>query len=455
MNDIASHQFQTGRDPRTLPAYASLCDEMGKLTHPARPDVNWHYAEKLCLTLFAQNGVELQTAAWYTLTRTQLAGLPGLNEGLIMLDALIRHQWGALWPQSRHARIDILSGLSQRLQQRIRMLSPGDNDLNLLYQVERQLASLMLVLQRLELKHSCRFDTLQALIHRHVTRLENRGDAPGADVFINPGTVLPPEAMITAERSSDIPLIGEDESDKTVPWRDASSSDRQPNLEVLTLAKKRSAFVAGMCLMLAINAAVIWSWSFLQRSDPLQTRLEASLSSLPVILTPAQREAILKQGPLPQAFIAETQQQITRLGQLPPDWNITYSRQLIEQAEALWPEQTKSMRIQWQQQLSASGSPKESLDGWYQGMGKLKQLSERLNGLDEQKGKYMTISELKSVVFSAIQSFNQTVPVEEQLRALALSSSGQTLPLAEMTQLEIHLKQLTTRYGEIKQNTAE
>ena len=88
-------------------------------------------------------------------------------------------------------------------------------------------------------------------------------------------------------------------------------------------------------------------------------------------------------------------------------------------------------------------------------MTKLKQLSERLNGLDEQKGKYITISELKSVVFSAMHAFNQAIPVEEQLRALSLTPAGQTLPLAEKTQLEMHLKQLATRYNQIKQNGSE
>ncbi|STV72638.1 type VI secretion system protein VasL [Klebsiella michiganensis] len=38
--------------------------------------------KKLCLSLFEHNGVELQTAAWYTLVRTHLAGLYGMNEGL-------------------------------------------------------------------------------------------------------------------------------------------------------------------------------------------------------------------------------------------------------------------------------------------------------------------------------------------------------------------------------------
>jgi type VI secretion system protein VasL len=35
---------------------------MNKLIHPARPDVNWPHVEKLCLSLFEHNGVELQTA---------------------------------------------------------------------------------------------------------------------------------------------------------------------------------------------------------------------------------------------------------------------------------------------------------------------------------------------------------------------------------------------------------
>ena len=39
--------LKTGGDPRTLADYAALRDEMNKLSHPARPDVNWQYAEAL------------------------------------------------------------------------------------------------------------------------------------------------------------------------------------------------------------------------------------------------------------------------------------------------------------------------------------------------------------------------------------------------------------------------
>ncbi|CTW58603.1 MULTISPECIES: type VI secretion system ImpA family N-terminal domain-containing protein [Escherichia] len=56
-------KLKTGGDPRSLPDYAALRDEISKLTHPARPDVDWRYVETLCLRLYEHNGVELQTAS--------------------------------------------------------------------------------------------------------------------------------------------------------------------------------------------------------------------------------------------------------------------------------------------------------------------------------------------------------------------------------------------------------
>ncbi|RRW59170.1 ImpA domain-containing protein [Pantoea dispersa] len=162
-----------------------------------------------------------------------------------------------------------------------------------------------------------------------------------------------------------------------------------------------------------------------------------------------------QQTPLPQDLIAQTQHQLARLDKLPPDWDIAYGRKLIEQVQALWPEQAEPMAQKWQQRLNAAALPTEQLNGWHQGMMKLKQLSDRLNGLDEQKGKYMTVSELKSVVFSIRQSFNQSMPAEEQLRILSENPAGVLLPAAARSQLEVHLKQLAARYAEIKQNASE
>ncbi|MCW0353757.1 hypothetical protein NB716_002551 [Pantoea ananatis] len=207
--------------------------------------------------------------------------------------------------------------------------------------------------------------------------------------------------------------------------------------------------------MLVISTAAVWGWHSLHQPDPLQTQLVASLAPLPATLTSEQVIRLRQQIPQPQDFIAQTQQQLTRLDQLSPGWNIDYSRQLVEQAQALWPEQAKPLAQQRQQQRHAAALSAEQLNGWYKGMMSLQKLSDRLNGLDEQKGKYMTVSELKSVVFSTMQSFNQSIPAEEQLRALSQHPAGQPLPAAARSQLEMHLKQVTARYAEIKYQGSE
>ncbi|MDU4126498.1 VasL domain-containing protein [Pantoea sp.] len=473
MNDIISRKIKTGSDPRMLPDYAALRDELSKLSHPARPDVNWRYAEKLCLSLFEQNGVELQTAAWYTLTRTQLTGLAGLNEGLAILEALITHQWGALWPQPVHARMEILSSLSQRLQQRMRTLPLSYSDLRSLYLAEQQLNRMGGVLQRQALKQLSQLDTLRTQMHNSTVRLENskgassggassKGASSDADA-LQPDVVLPATESNCSATSVDaqptIPLAEKTEPDNRVKWVYVAQPEHQPNVDVLAAIpvpeKKCKSFAAGMFTMLVAGAAAVWGWHLLHQPDPLQTQLASSLMPLPATLTPEQRQMLHQQALSPQAFIAATQQQIERLDRLPPDWRIHYSRQLVEQAEALWPEQAKPLAQQWLRQLSAASIPAENLNGWHQGMTTLQNLSDRLNGLDQQKGKYMTVSELKSVVFSAMQSFNQSLPAEEQLRALSENAAGEPLPAAASSQLEMHLKQLTAGYAKLKRNASK
>ncbi|WP_305047262.1 VasL domain-containing protein, partial [Enterobacter sp. BIDMC 29] len=190
---------------------------------------------------------------------------------------------------------------------------------------------------------------------------------------------------------------------------------------------------------------------FLSRPDPLTTQAIASLAPLPEVLTPVQQDALTQRGTLPSTFISDTQQQLARLDKLSPDWSIVYSLQLLEQLQTLRPEEAKSLIIQWQKKFNATALPVDAMNSWYQGMMKLQQLNNRLSSLDEQKGKYITVSELKSVVFSTMQSFNHAIPAEEQLRRLSQYPAGSALPEAEKTQLELHLKQLAMRYAQIKQ----
>ncbi len=307
--------LKTGGDPRTLPDYAALRDEMSKLSHPARPDVNWVYVEKRCLSLFERNGVELQTAAWYTLARTQQSGVAGLNEGLAILEALISHQWEVFWPHSQHVRMEILSSLSQRLQQLMRMLTLDDSNLSGLYNAEALLSRLGAVLQTLELKHLSQFETLRTVIHSNAARLEkNHG--------ITDSHEMKPDREAPLEKDEPIQAVK-----RVYVVQQKNEPNGEEPVMPSRIAGQWKPFVAGMCSMLVVCVAVAWGGGFLSRPDPLTTQAIASLAPLPEVLTPVQQDALTQRGTLPSTFISDTQQQLARLDKLSPDWNISYSLQ--------------------------------------------------------------------------------------------------------------------------------
>jgi type VI secretion system protein VasL len=47
MHEEQPRQVRTGGDPSLLPQFTALRDEMNKLTHPARPDIDWKPVETL------------------------------------------------------------------------------------------------------------------------------------------------------------------------------------------------------------------------------------------------------------------------------------------------------------------------------------------------------------------------------------------------------------------------
>ncbi|HGY4932588.1 type VI secretion system ImpA family N-terminal domain-containing protein [Klebsiella aerogenes] len=446
MTTYPKRHLTTGGDPRTLADYAKLREEMHKLSHPARPDVDWLYAERLCLSLFDRNGVELQTAAWYTLARTQLTGLSGLNEGLAILETLITRQWGSLWPQPVHARMEILSGLGKRLQQALRTLTLTYADLSLIYEAEAHLKALDVALQRLELKHASQFDALLNLMHNAAVRLENSDGVTSVDTL--PRVV----AMENASTHLDEPV-------ERTKWIYIAQPETLPHVQAgnerQNSEKRWRPFVAGMLTMLALAAATGWGWQAMAKPEPEQRQFALSLAPLPTVLSPDQLRSFSQHAPSADGGIKQTRQQLSDLAQLKPNWAIDYSEQLVQQAQVLWPEQAKALSSQWQQQIIAAALPAENLTGWYQGMQQLQQLTQRLDALDEQKGKYMTVSELKSAVFAITQSFNRTVPAEEQLRQLSAMTEGQISRAAQQKQTEQHLQQLIVSYALLKSKMAE
>ncbi|HCX3970904.1 TPA: hypothetical protein OZQ97_004669 [Escherichia coli] len=69
----------------------------------------------------------------------------------------------------------------------------------------------------------------------------------------------------------------------------------------------------------------------------------------------------------------------------------------------------------------------------------------RKYALDEQRGKYMTVSELKTEVFGIMQAFNRHIPAEEQLRRYD-EARNQNGSEQQQKQAEMALNQLINRY---------
>ncbi|EFA4243367.1 ImpA family type VI secretion system protein [Escherichia coli] len=242
-------KLKTGGDPRSLPDYAALRDEISKLTHPARPDVDWRYVETLCLRLYEHNGVELQTASWYTIARMHTTGLSGLNEGLALIVALTRHHWSVMWPLNTHARLEIITGLFNRLQKTLRAMPPDDRDnLPLLYQTETFLKALSDTLARHELKQSNKVALPEAIVKGYITRLENQpvqGEA--SSPVTHPAQALPHSRLVY--------VVSETKAEPTPSLQKSPPTFLKP-------------FVAGVCAALLAVSVAIPGWQFLTQPSP-------------------------------------------------------------------------------------------------------------------------------------------------------------------------------------------
>ena len=210
-----------------------------------------------------------------------------------------------------------------------------------------------------------------------------------------------------------------------------------------------SSFCAcGMLTAFALSAAVFIGGHYLARSDQAGQQPDSRQQPLPWLPGAAAGETFSSSGSA-AGWLKDASLRLEALSALPPDWHLRYGQDLINQAYALWPglPETEELGTQWRQKLALNGTPDDSLAGWHQGMHRLQSLSEQLNALDGQKGRYLTVSELKSQVFAAIQAFNQSVPAEEQLRQIAARQEPGMIPQAQKLEVEQHLQQLIIRYS--------
>ncbi|WP_387467854.1 VasL domain-containing protein [Photorhabdus sp. RM323S] len=446
----------TGDDPRTQPEFSVLKDEISKLSHPARPDVDWARVEQLCLTLFQVNGVELQTAAWYTLARAQRAGLTGIDEGLALIEGLVTHQWSQFWPQSTQVRVEIFAGLVARLQQILRTCVFAYIDLPLIYRVEKVLEHLCEVLQRLELKYVSQLDSLRVWLHNSAQRLER----------LKPETGMMPVGSVSSVQSGGYAILTPTEHRRPqliyVVRETVSGVHPQGNVvRALPVSRWKvwHGFVAGVALcVLAVTG--VWGVNEMRQAPPLVQALRATTQPLPGTLLPTQlaelrhpdKAMLLSQ--LQDETLAASRERLASLDALPALWRWEYGAQLLHQLRTLWPasQMVQEMDKQWQQQREATALPVSELENYHLAQLRLQQLAAQLDALDEKRGRYLTGSQLKSMVFGIQQPLMRTPPLEELLRQLAEQQKRGAVSPALCQQINTRINQLLNRYALLTQS---
>lgn len=457
MTHLPERHLKTGSDPRHFAEFSALRDEIGKLHHPARPDVDWGRVEQLCLALFRQNGVELQTTVDFTLARTHIAGLAGLCEGLELLAGLLSHQWSALWPPQTHARVALLAWLSDRLQQVWRTMTLCYGDLAQVYRAEQALEQLCTQLQTLELKHLSKLDGVRLMLHNAALRLES---AEAAIEMPDRLTVQARHSGITEPQRQPQPTFSSAVVSEPLVY--IVNEPAPPSVQVALSSppppprwKAGHGFVAGLSLMALLMAGSFVIWQSLS-SDPLEAALLTHVAPLPAPLTAKSIDELKKQASdaewarLAESVLQVSGSQLEQLAMLPPLWAQMRGDGVLSQAQQLWPASQEVNRLSalWQQQREAGAAPLVELKHYALAQERLRQLAERLNSLDEKKRGYMTVSELKSAVFAIQQPMAQTLPLEELLRQYQeQSASGQTPSSALRQQIDSRFTQLLNRYA--------
>lgn len=213
---VVEERLRLGGDPRGHEQAAALGAELAKLSHPAQPDVDWSRVERLCLALFREHGMELQSVTAFALARAHLYGLQGLGEGLSLICTLLTGDWERLWPPAATVRLEMLGWLFAQLRPWLRGLSLSESDVPDLLQLDEPLKELAQLLQRREQASLVSLEAVRSQVQGLVRRLSPEQDAatnwvvtitPADAAGDPPGAAATQTHQLAPGRGSDTPAV--------------------------------------------------------------------------------------------------------------------------------------------------------------------------------------------------------------------------------------------------------
>ncbi|AJJ63878.1 VasL domain-containing protein [Yersinia aldovae] len=429
--------IQIGTDPRHRPEFSAIREEINKINHPARPEVSWRLIESLALTLFRTNGVDLQTAVYYTLARTQRNGLAGFTEGCELLAGMVISQWEQLWPEQPQARTEILEWFNARVGSQLRQHDFSRDDLRLVYRAERALQLLCDKLQQVELKRVPRLENLLYLMQNTAKRLEAENEAakqPASAPLKMPSlvylSVADSEPIRTAFSAAER----------------QSTQESSTNIEVrfAAPAKKRMPALWGFAtgVLLSVLAAGV---VYFVHIKPMQQQL-AALAAKP------EGAALLW---LSHPQVATYGNQLSSLENISPLAGLRTADISVALARQLWPADPNQVAEseRWAQLLQARIGTRVAESSYFQIQQRLQALSQKLIEQEQSRGS-LTISYLKTAVYQMQTELNREIPLEELLRQLAVTrEQHQPASPVLIKQIDERWNALLSRYHQLTQQT--
>ena len=394
---ILTQIIVTGSDPRGLPEFSALREEINKSSHPSQPELNWKLVESLALAIFKANGVDLHTATYYTLARTRTHGLAGFCEGVELLAAMIGHDWDKFWPQDESARTGMLDWLNTRTGNILRQqLSFSDTKLPLLYRTERALQLICDKLQQVELKRQPHVENLLYFVQNTRKRLEPQ---PKSSVGTPSQTtvrtlIYAPESTQPVTEESlpplpDLPEMKVEVHNGTTPVASA------------TPGRNSKGFMAGIACTTAA-AAALWWWQVYPMQQQLSQVRDTAQGAATVWLSSPELDSYGQ-----------------RLQQLPdtsPLQLLETGMQMMQTADSRWPEslQQQQATAQWNEILKARAQSSPQMRGWQQARQNLRDFADLMMQRETEKQGF-TLSYIKTVTWQAERLLNQETPLESLL----------------------------------------
>lgn len=408
-------EIHTGGDPRNYLEFSEIRNEINKINHPGAPEVDFKNIETLALELFSKNGIDLQTAAYFTFARTKLHGLEGFSEGCELISTLIVNSWPLLWPEGETARIDMLDWLNSRVGQDVRSFSYKTKHIPLLIQIEQPLKAIAEKLKSENLKKTPKIIELYEYIKNTRSTLEKRlieqraakKNAPPKTqeeilIYKPQAVIKEPEPEPVKQETPHVPLV---------------------NKQTLVIHKQpRFKGWHGFLLGAAITGAALIGFDHYRNviAKPEQVNLNffTPLSSSDIIQFSLQQKTNFVKYDQPQ--LSDYKNQLKQLSSLSPLATRYYGDNLTRFVGALWPDNAEQKQLvgEWQKQLKMQSTDRFMRNGYYNAQTQLQTLSDDLSRAEEQKRSF-TISQLKSAVYNIQTSLNQEPPLEELLRQLS------------------------------------